>query len=112
MIRELIKKQRLFCDGGMGSMLVSMGLESGEASESWNLSHPDKITEVHRAYLNAGADIITANTFGINCEKYENYDQMIAAALNCAKVAVGAKRNKFIALDIGPTGRLLEPLGD
>lgn len=112
MIRELLQKKRLFCDGGMGSLLQGMGLKAGEAPEIWNLTNPDKITEIHKAYLEAGADIITSNTFGVNCEKYENFAELIEAGISCVKNAINGKAEKFAALDIGPTGRLLEPLGD
>lgn len=112
MIRKLLREKRLFCDGGMGSVLQSLGLKGGEAPEIWNITNPQKITEVHKAYLDAGADIITANTFGINMEKYENFSELLKAGIDCAKAAAKGKSGKFVALDIGPTGRMLEPLGD
>ncbi len=111
-INELIQTKRLYFDGGTGTVLQSMGLKPGEAPELWNLTNPDKITALHNAYLDAGCDIIKTNTFGINRDKYENYNELILAAFNCAKAAVSGRKDKFIAFDMGPTGRLLEPLGD
>ncbi len=104
--------RRYYFDGGTGTVLQSMGLEAGEAPERWNLTHPEKITALHTAYLDAGANIIKTNTFGINREKYENYEELISAAMACAKSAVAGRKEAYIAFDVGPTGRLLEPLGD
>lgn len=111
-ITDLIKEKRLYFDGGTGTVLQTMGLQAGETPELWNLTHPDKITALHNAYLDVGCDIIKTNTFGINKDKYNNYEELILAALDCAKAAVKNRKDKFIAFDIGPSGRLLEPLGD
>lgn len=111
-LKELIYNKRLYFDGGTGTVLQSMGLQPQETPEIWNLTHPEKIIALHTAYLDAGCDIINANTFGINRDKYENYDELIHAAIDCAKTAIGTRTDKWIALDIGPSGRLLEPLGD
>lgn len=112
MILDLLKKRRFYFDGGTGSMLQAMGLKPGEAPEYWNITHPDRITALHTAYLDAGSNIISTNTFGINADKFDNYEELIAAAIKCAKNAIGDKKDKFIAYDMGPTGRMLEPLGD
>ncbi len=111
-LRTLIKTKRLYFDGGTGTVLQSLGLPAGTPPEEWNLTHPEKITALHSAYLEAGCNIIKSNTFGINRDKYENYDTLIAAAMDCAKKAAEGKEDAFIAFDMGPTGRLLEPLGD
>lgn len=63
-LEELLGKRLVFVDGGMGTMLQAAGLTGGEAPERWNLTHPETVAEVHRAYLAAGCDIVTANTFG------------------------------------------------
>ena len=112
-ITEALKVRRLISDGGMGTMLQAAGLTLGETSEGWNLSHKDEIIAVHKQYVDAGADIITANTFGVNILKYdrETAKQMIASAVECARVAAGEK-NIYVSLDIGPLGRLLKPYGD
>lgn len=111
-ITEAIKTHRLYFDGGTGSVLQSMGLKPGEAPELWNITNPDKITELHKQYIDAGCDIIKTNTFGVNNKKYENFDILICEAVKCAKKAIDNKDNKYIAFDMGPTGKLLKPMGD
>lgn len=111
-IIELINKQRIYFDGGAGTYLQSKGLVPGTPPELWNVENPDVITDMHRAYLDAGCNVITTNTFGINSDKYDNYEELITAGINCAKKAVNSRKNAFVAFDIGPTGRLLEPIGD
>lgn len=93
-----------YFDGGMGSML---NLRPGELPEKLNISDPDRIYRVHKAYADAGADIITANTFGANRLKYDNCDELVRAG-----VALAKKTGKKVALDLGPTGKLLKPMGD
>ena len=112
MICDLIKQKRIYFDGGMGTMLQKQGLKAGELPELWNLEHPDIIEDIHRQYLDAGANIITTNTFGVNCLKHSNYHELITAAVNCANKAKIGYREAFIAFDIGPIGRFLEPMGD
>ena len=110
-ITEKLKSTRLFFDGGTGTVLQSMGLKPGECAEKWNLEKPEKITELHKEYLSAGANIIKTNTFGINAQKYDNYEELIIAGIDCAKKAVSEFKDKYIAFDLGPLGQLLEPLG-
>ena len=105
-----LKNGYLFFDGGMGTLLQERGLKMGEAPEEWNLTHPEQITEIHRAYLEAGANVITTNTFGANPLKISNVEQVVAAAVDNAKRARYLPE-QYIALDIGPTGKLLKPLG-
>ena len=111
-ISKLIRQKRIYFDGGLGTMLQKRGLKPGELPEVWNLEHPEIITDIHRQYLNAGANIITTNTFGVNCLKHDNYEQLIEAAIDCAKQATVGFDEAFIAFDIGPLGRFLEPIGD
>ncbi len=111
-LRELLKTKRLYFDGGTGTVLQSMGLPVGTPPEKWNIDHPERITELHNRYLDAGCNIIKSNTFGVNCNKYENYAELIEKALICAKNAVSGRDCAFVAFDMGPTGRLLKPLGD
>jgi len=110
-ITEKLKTTRLFFDGGTGTVLQSMGLNPGECAEIWNVENPEKIISLHKEYLSAGADIIKTNTFGINAQKYDNYEQLIIAGIDCAKQAVSEFKDKYIAFDLGPLGQLLEPLG-
>ncbi len=111
-LTELIKSKRLYFDGGTGTVLQEMGLCAGTPPEIWNIENPDKITKLHQMYLEAGCNIITTNTFGVNREKYDNYAELITSAVSCAKTAINGREESFIAFDIGPTGRLLKPLGD
>ena len=111
-IRELIKEKRIFLDGGTGTVLQSMGLEVGIAPEEWNLTNPEKVEELHRAYFEAGSNIVCTNTFGVNSLKYENCEEYIAAAIKAAKAAAEEKDDRYVAFDMGHTGKLLEPLGD
>jgi 5-methyltetrahydrofolate--homocysteine methyltransferase len=100
----------LLFDGGMGTMLQERGLLPGDLPEDMNLTAPEMVREIHAAYVAAGADVITTNTFGANELKLpgeQQVEQVIAAAVACAR-ASGAR---FVALDIGPLGQLLEPLG-
>lgn len=101
----------LLLDGGMGTMLQSAGLEPGQAPEKLNLTAPEAVEAVHRAYAAAGADILTANTFGASRWKLgEDPAPCIAAGIAAARRAAGASRR--VALDIGPLGALLEPFGE
>jgi len=94
----------------MGTQLILRGL-TGD-SQPYNISAPKIVTDIHRAYVAAGAHVITANTFGAYSHKYPNAAELITAALQYARAAVNNAPDKWVALDIGPTGRLVEPLGD
>ena len=115
-IRNYLNKTRLYFDGGMGTLLQARGLKAGEKPEEWNITHAEIITDIHLAYLKAGSNIITTNTFGANCLKFENYKDLIAAAIRNVRKAIelfdGEKDKCFVAFDMGPTGKMLEPLGD
>ena len=111
-LRKLINTKRLFLDGGTGTMLQKRGLKSGKGTEEWSITHPEEITRLHREYLESGSDIFCTNTFSVNCLKQENFEDYIKAAFNCANKAREGFKDKFIAFDLGPTGRLLKPLGD
>ena len=111
-IRDEFGKRMLFFDGGMGSLLQERGLKQGELPETWNLKKPEELIRIHREYLEAGADIVLANTFGANRFKYDNLDEIIAAGIANAKTAVRESgKNAYVALDMGPTGKLLKPMG-
>lgn len=96
-----------FFDGGLGTMLQFGGLKLGELPEQLNITKPELVFSVHEAYAAAGADYITTNTFGANALKYDNVGEIVRAGVSLAKRA-----GKKVALDIGPTGRLLKPMGD
>lgn len=96
-----------FFDGSMGTMLQGMGLGAGELPELLNITDSEKVLSVHRAYAAAGSEYITTNTFGANRLKIENPAEVIKAGVRLAK-----STGKKVALDIGPTGKLLKPMGE
>lgn len=96
-----------FFDGSMGTMLQGMGLAAGELPELLNITDSEKVLSVHRAYAAAGSEYITTNTFGANRLKIENPEEVIKAGVRLAK-----STGKKVALDIGPTGKLLKPMGE
>ncbi len=114
---EYANQHLLFLDGGMGTLLQKAGLCPGELPEVWNLTHPEEITRIHTDYLNAGSHVISTNTFGANLLKFspEELDRVIGAAVQNARRAQAATRGSqptWVALDVGPTGRMLAPYGD
>ncbi len=111
-ITELLKEKRIYFDGGTGTVLQSRGLPAGQSPELWNIEKPEEIIRLHKAYLEAGCNIIKTNTFGLNREKFSNYAELIKAGIDCARQAVEGMEEKYVAFDMGPTGKLLEPLGD
>lgn len=116
-IRDYIKNNIVYLDGGMGTLLQKAGLPAGEYPERWNISRPEVITDIHREYFNAGSNIVSTNTFGANCLKFtENeLDEIIKSAFVCAREAQrtsSGSQKKFVAFDMGPTGKMLKPYGD
>lgn len=116
-ILELLKQGTVYLDGGMGTLLQARGLKPGENPEAWNLTHPEEITAIHRAYFEAGSNLVCANTFGANPLRFEReqLERIVAAALDNARSARDSSAGdweKYVALDIGPSGRLLKPYGD
>ena len=115
--RTFLKQNLVFLDGGMGTLLQAQGLQPGEHPERWNLTHPAVVRDVHKAYFDAGSNVVCTNTFGANSLKFapDELEQIIRSAVQNAAEARRASRAEqemFVALDIGPTGRLLKPLGD
>lgn len=116
-LKEYIKNHHLFLDGGTGTILQQAGLLPGEKPERWNLTHPDQVKAIARAYYDAGSNVVCTNTFGANLLKFdrEELTEIITAGVNLVKEAQSesvGKQEKFIALDVGPSGRMLKPLGD
>ena len=114
-LRERLGKEWLFCDGGMGTILQAKGLAGGELPETWNLKRPEDIIDLHCSYLEQGVNIFNTNTFGANALKYpDNLEEIVRAAVELAKEARRrtGREDAYIALDIGPTGKLLQPMGD
>ena len=116
-IRDFIKNNIVYLDGGMGTLLQKSGLQPGELPEHWNISHPEVIREIHKNYYDSGSNVVNANTFGANTLKFsiDELDEIICHAVKNAdeaRKASSGEQEKFIALDVGPTGKLLKPLGD
>ena len=116
-ITEYLKNNVVYLDGGMGTLLQARGLPIGELPERWNISHPEIVREIHGAYYDAGSNIVSTNTFGANSLKFssDELDEIIGAAVAHARFAAKnsrGKQRKWVALDIGPTGKMLKPLGE
>lgn len=116
-IKEYLKNNLIFLDGGMGTLLQENGLKAGELPERWNVTHADVITKIHKEYFDVGSNVVATNTFGANILKFseEELEEIIKCATQNAKNAKeqsNGNQEKWIALDIGPTGRMLKPYGD
>lgn len=117
MLLDFLKKNTVFLDGSIGTFLQSQGLKPGEKTENWNTTHPEAVYGIHKAYFDAGSNIVNTNTFGANSLHFnqEELEETIASAVSLARKAKEESKGtqqKFIALDIGPTGKLLKPYGD
>lgn len=121
-VLDCIRRGIFYLDGGTGTYLQAQGLEPGELPETWNVLHPEKIVEMHSRYFASGSHMVCTNTFGANSLKFDGKEGrlslavVISAGVACAKqaaeTAVGGQAHRFVALDIGPLGKLLAPLGD
>lgn len=116
-VLDYMKNNFVFLDGGTGTLLQRQGLLPGELPERWNITHSEQIIDIHRQYFDAGSNIVNTNTFGANCLKFgdtELEEIIIAAVVNAKKAREisSSTQEKFIAIDIGPLGRLLKPYGD
>ena len=116
-IKEYIKNNILYLDGAMGTLLQAQGLKSGELPERWNITHSDIVKKIHLDYYNAGSNVVSANTFGANILKFDEteLEEIIKAAVENVRYARDEScgmQEKWIALDIGPSGRMLAPYGD
>ena len=114
-ITEFLKENLLFLDGGMGTLLQQRGLKAGELPERWGIEHPEVIQEIHRSYYAAGSNVVSTNTFGANSLKFsdEELELIVKSAIENVRAAQNVgDQPKWVALDIGPTGKLLKPYGD
>ena len=104
----------IILDGGMGTQLQAAGLPMGQAPELWNVTEPEKVTAVHRRYVEAGSKVLYTNTFGVNRLKTarigRSVRELVEGGVRCARAAAGTEEVR-VALDIGPLGQILEPLG-
>lgn len=116
LLERLENGEIVVCDGAMGTLLQERGLPLGVAPEEWNISHPEVVAKIHLEYVEAGAEIVETNTFGGNRSKLSLYklegevERINREAVRIAREAVGDRA--YVALSVGPTGRLLEPWGD
>ncbi|MBR2343116.1 MAG: homocysteine S-methyltransferase family protein [Clostridia bacterium] len=116
-ILDFLSRDILYLDGGMGTLLQAEGLGAGELPERWNTTHAEVIKKIHRDYYDAGSNVVNTNTFGANRLKFssEELEQIVRSAIDNARGAIAQSKGtqpKWIALDIGPTGRMLKPYGD
>ncbi len=116
-LKEFIQNRILVLDGGTGTLLQAAGLPAGMPPEKWNTENPDAVIALHQAYFDAGSNAVVTNTFGVNALKYsvKEIEKTVSAAVSHAKKAAAlscGEQEKFVLLDLGPTGRLLAPLGD
>lgn len=116
--KRLLEQRYILLDGAMGTMLQNRGLKVGGLCEVLNITNKELIKEVHKLYIEAGSDIIYANTFGANPYKLSkceySVEELIGAGINNAKEAIkeaSVRREVYVALDLGPIGQLLEPTG-
>ena len=125
MVMKKIREGFTYFEGGCGTILQAVGLKPGELPETWNITHGDVIEKMHSDYIKAGANILKTNTFGGNILKFPAddpempLDVIIASAVNHARNAIektekdpAVGKDHYVALDIGPLGHLLKPLGD
>ena len=116
-ITDYLKNNIIYLDGGMGTLLQKAGLGVGELPERLNITAPDVITKIHRDYYDSGSNVVSTNTFGANILKFSEaeLEAVIKAAVKNARQAQKdsqGEQEKWVALDIGPTGRMLAPYGD
>ena len=116
-ITEYLKNNRLYLDGGMGTLLQEAGLRPGELPERWNITNPQVIKNIHKAYFDAGSNVVNTNTFGANPLKFSQDELrlIIEAAVENARSAsleCRTSQPRWVALDIGPLGKMLKPYGE
>lgn len=109
--QDLTDKRIVLLDGAFGTQLQKRGLEGGELPERLNLTDPQMIYDIHREYVESGSDIIYTNTFGANRKKLKDGDEVRALIKAGVEIAKKAASGRLVALDIGPSGALIEPLG-
>ena len=110
-IIEHIKKERLYMDGGMGSLIQKRIKNPGRVPEELNISHPDVIAEIQSLYVEAGADILLANTFGANGYKAQDSSYSVSELVKAGVAIAKGQNPKYVALDVGPLGSLVGDVG-
>jgi len=114
LLKDVLEKEILFFDGGMGTLLQEKGLKAGELPELWNIERAGDIKSIHRDYIKAGSNIVLANTFGANRYKYgDRLEEIVSKGIiNLKEVIEEEGKEVYAALDIGPCGKLIYPSGD
>ena len=116
-IMDRFAEGRVLFDGGLGSQLIAQGLETGWPPDEWNLSRPDVVLDVHRAYADAGAEVITTNTFGATPGRLathgfsEQVREINTAGVRLAREAIAARPGRFVGFSMGPSGEMMPPVG-
>ncbi len=116
-ILNYLKNNVIYLDGGMGTLLQAKGLKAGELPERWNITHADVVKEIHKAYFASGSNVVSTNTFGANSLKFAKKElrEIIFSAVKNAREALAESQSstpKWVALDVGPSGKMLAPYGD
>ena len=116
-VLTFLQQNIVLLDGGTGTLLQRAGLPLGALPERWNITHAEVLQGVHRAYFDAGSHIVCTNTFGANTLKFSQteLEEIIKAGIENVRLAAASSKGsqeKFVALDIGPLGKLLKPYGD
>ncbi len=116
-VLDYLKNNILILDGGMGTLLQAKGLKPGEKPEMWGVNHPEVIVEIHKSYYDAGSNVVNTNTFGLNRFNYkpEEIEEIAEKAVENARKAAelsASDKTKFVSFDIGPSGKLIKPMGD
>lgn len=114
-IFDLIQKQTVLLDGGMGTELIAHGFPQGACPESWNVENPEVVKKIHKSYFDAGSDVVLTNTFGGNSIKLASHGMEARCyELNRAGAVIANEvkpQEKFVAGSMGPTGKFLKPQG-
>ena len=116
-VKDQLNQDFLYLDGGLGTLLQAKGLAPGAHPEEWGITHPDVLREIHASYYRAGSNVVSTNTFGANILKFSEtrLEEIVRAAVENVKWArdnTEGDTPRFVALDVGPTGKLLAPYGD
>ena len=110
--QELLSRPLIYLDGGTGTMLQARRLRPDERTESWTIRRPEELIRLHQSYVDAGADIVNANTYGVNKFRYHDdsvysLSRLVETAVANAKQAVGqaaGEKEALVSLDLGPSG--------
>lgn len=109
-ITDILKENILIFDGAMGTMLQKAGLPVGGLPELFNITHPETVANIHKAYIEAGCDIVTTNTFQANRFKLKDCGHTVSEIISSGVSIAKNSGSKYVALDIGPLGQMMRPM--